>query len=84
MQHASKQVSDAQHRAQRAVVALVLEHDDGLARPTLEDELGDLERETVAEAVTRLREEGVFVADGDRVRASRSARWLDTLGLICV
>jgi hypothetical protein len=84
MQHASKQVSDAQRRAQRAVVALVLEHREGVARPTLEEKLHDLGGETIAEALTGLRKEGVIVAGGGRVRASRSARRLDTLGLICV
>jgi hypothetical protein len=84
MQDASKQVSDAQYHAQRAIALLALEHDEGIARPTLENELGDLQREEVTEALIRLGEEGVLVLDGGRVRASRCARRLDALGLICV
>lgn len=84
MQDASKQVSDAQHRAQRTIALLALEHDKGIARPTLENELRDLQREEVAEALIQLRDEGVIVLDHGRVRASRCARQLDTLGLICI
>ena len=84
MQHPSKQVSHAQRRAQRAVVALVLERHEGVVRPTLEGELDDLGRETVTQALTRLGQEGVIVVEDVRVRASRCASWLDTLGLICL
>jgi hypothetical protein len=84
MQDASKQVSGAQHRAQRAIALLALEQDGGIARPTLENELGDLQHEEIAEALIRLGEEGVVVLDRGRVRASRCARRLDALGLICV
>jgi hypothetical protein len=84
MQHASKQVSDAQHQAQRSVVLLALEHDTGIVRPMLETQLDDLGYETTAEALARLSREQVIAIDGDRVRASRCARWLSTLDLICL
>jgi hypothetical protein len=61
-------------RAQRAVVLQVLTTDRPVARDALE---------SVA-ALERLQAEGVLVIEGERVRASRSARHLDALGLIAV
>lgn len=85
MQQESKQVPPGARRSQRSIVLTVLEHeDDGIARSALSAKLGDLGTSTVADALAVLAREGVVVADGERVRASRCARHLDALSLICV
>lgn len=62
--------------AQRAVVLQVLSSDrpGGWARKELEPIV----------ALERLVAEGVLVIEGERVRAARAVRYLDTLGLIAV
>lgn len=84
MRHESKQVPQDPIKAQRVIVLLILEHAYGLARSELTVELEDLTPNALADALTILKEEGVVVVDDGRVQASRCARRLDTLALICV
>ena len=84
MQHESKQVPQNPSHAQRVVVLLVLEHTDGLAPSELAVELDDMAPDALADALATLTEEGVIVVDDERVQASRCARRLDVLSLICV
>jgi hypothetical protein len=83
MQDASKQVPQDHSRAQRVIVLLVLAHSDGLALAELRSELDDLAQDTVIDALAGLQTEGVIVVDQERVQASRCARRLDALSLIC-
>lgn len=84
MQHESKQVPQDPSSAQRIIVLIVLEHDDGIARSALNAEVDDLDPNAVRDALMMLAREGVIVADDERVQASRCARHLDALSLICV
>jgi hypothetical protein len=65
-------------------VLLLLGHTDGVARPEVSAELDDFDPNVVTGGLAGLEDEGVVVVDEDRVRASRCARRLDALGLICV
>jgi DNA-binding HxlR family transcriptional regulator len=84
MQDASKQVPRDHGNAQRVIVLRVLEHPDGLPLAALYTELDDLDQNTLTDAMASLQAEGVVVVDDERVQASRCARRLDTLALICV
>lgn len=69
---------------ERPVVLLVLEGDDqSVSRTEIERALSDVATAAISDALDRLTAEGVVYADGERVRASRCARYLDLLGLIC-
>jgi hypothetical protein len=72
--------------AQRAIVLQVLrdDHDDRWSRAELEREIYDIEPAAIAEALERLRQEGVVHLSGDLVWASRAALWLDGLGMVSI
>jgi hypothetical protein len=83
MQHESKQVRPGASSSQRGIVLAVLER-DAVSKAALSAELNDLDADTIANALAMLVREGVVVVDGERVGASRCARHLDALSLICV
>lgn len=71
-------------RLERSVVLLVLEGDDQtLSRTQIERALSDVATSAISDALDRLTVEGVVYTDGELVCASRCARRLDALGLIC-
>jgi biotin operon repressor len=67
------------------VVLQVLRDDrtDGCSITELHKEIG-FEREDITEAVDSLKDAGVVVLDGEQVRASRAAKRIDALGMICI
>jgi len=71
---------------QRAVVLQLLrdDHPARWSRVELERELPGDDRTALERALRHLADVEVVVLDGDRVRASAPARYLETLGLICV
>jgi hypothetical protein len=80
-----------QHRselgaAQRAIVLQILrdDHPQRWQRAELESKVSDIEPLLITDAFAQLHAEGVVVVEGEQVQASRSARHLDTLGLIAV
>jgi len=83
---ANKVRSEDDSRAERAVVLQVLrdDHEERWSRGELADELAHIEVAVIAGAVGRLEQEGVVGVRDGSVWASRAARWLDDLGLICV
>jgi hypothetical protein len=83
MQDASKQVPPDHSRVQRVIALLILERPDGLTVAELRTELGDFDRNTVGDALAGLQTEGVIAVDDERVQASRCAKCLDMLALIC-
>jgi hypothetical protein len=72
--------------AERAIVLQVLRDDraERWSRAELECEIYDIEPSLLAEAMERLREEGVVHLAGESVWASRCARHLDALGMISI
>ena len=44
----------------------------------------DIEPGLLAEALAQLAARGIAILDGEQIRASRSARCLDTLGMISI
>jgi hypothetical protein len=83
MQDASKQVPCDHSRVQRVIVLLILERPDGLTLAELHAELDDFDHSTVIDASVGLETEGVIAVDDERVQASRCAKCLDMLALIC-
>lgn len=83
MQDASKQVLRDHSRVQRVIALLILERPDGLTLAELHTELDDFDRNTLTHALAALQTEGVVLVDDDQVQASRCARRLDLLALIC-
>ena len=71
---------------ERSVVLEVLreDHEPWWSRAELEREIYDVEPAAINAALERLREMGVIELDGERVRASPCARYLDDLGMICI
>jgi hypothetical protein len=84
MQDASKHVPQDHSHAQRVIVLLVLAHSDGLSLAESRSELYDLAQDTLIDALACLQTEGVIVVDQEQVQASRCARYLDALLLICI
>jgi len=78
--------SEADRRAQRAIVLQVLRNDRGCcwSRSELEGELGDLEVPVIVGALGSLQAAGVLQIEGDSLCASRAARRLDELALVGV
>jgi DNA-binding HxlR family transcriptional regulator len=72
--------------AQRAIVLQVLrdDHDERWSREQLEREIYDIEPQAIAEALERLRQEGVVHLSGQMVWASRAAFRLDALGMVSI
>jgi hypothetical protein len=71
--------------AERGVVLQVLRRDHTeWSREQLERELVDVERSILDAALAKLAIEGAVILDGERVRASRCARYLDELELISI
>jgi predicted Zn-ribbon and HTH transcriptional regulator len=83
MQDASKQVPRDRRRVQRVIALLTSERPDGLTLAELHAELDDFDRSTVIDALAGLQTEGVIAMDDRRVQASRCAKCLDMLALIC-
>jgi hypothetical protein len=71
---------------ERAVVLQVLrdDHEECWSRVELADEVSDFETAVLELALARLEGDGVVRLEDGRVAASRAARRLDELGLICV
>jgi hypothetical protein len=71
---------------ERAIVLQVLrdDHDERWPRVELGRELGDFESAILELALERLEREGVLCLDRSDVRASRAARHLDALDLVCL
>jgi DNA-binding HxlR family transcriptional regulator len=71
---------------ERAIVLQLLrdDHDQEWSRAELEAEIGDVEQSVLSAAVQQLERNGVVIAEGERVLASRCARCLDALGLVSV
>jgi DNA-binding HxlR family transcriptional regulator len=72
--------------AERAIVMQVLREDrpERWSRTELERELSDIAPLDITDALARLQTEGVVVLEGEQVRASGCARYLDALNLICI
>ena len=71
--------------AERAIVLQSLrDHPERWSRAEFERELSDIEPLLINDALAQLHTEGVVVVQDEQVQASRSARHLDTLGLISV
>ena len=70
---------------ERFVVLLVLDgdHAEVYARAEIERALSGVDPLAISDALACLEVEGVVVLDGEQVRASRCARYLDGLGVIC-
>jgi hypothetical protein len=70
---------------ERPVVLLVLDHDhpEVWSRAEIERALNDTDSLAISDALAHLEAEGVLCMDGERVRATRCARHIDSLGLIC-
>jgi len=72
--------------AERAIVLQVLrnDHDVRWSLAELQAEVDDLDPSALSDALDRLREEGIIVACGESVIASRAALHLDALGMISI
>ena len=72
--------------AERAIVLQLLrdDHRDCWSRAELERELSDIAPLDISDALARLQTEGVVVLEGEQVRASGCARYLDALEVICI
>jgi hypothetical protein len=72
--------------AERAIVLQVLreDHDERWSRAELEREIFDIPPSEIADALERLRQEGVVDLSGDLVWASRCAQRLDALGMVSI
>jgi hypothetical protein len=70
----------------RPIVLLVLDsdHAEVWSRAEIERALNDTDPLTINDALADLEAEGVVILAGEQVRASRCARQLDGLGVICV
>ncbi|HEV3319433.1 MAG TPA: hypothetical protein VG053_06840 [Solirubrobacteraceae bacterium] len=79
MQSQSKQVPA---RVERIIALFVLDHPAGCSRAELDGELHDIDTEAVSAALSGLEDEGVVIAEGEKVRASKCIRHLDALNLI--
>jgi hypothetical protein len=83
--NASRRISD--HAiAQRSLVLTVLskDHDERWTRAELEQELHDVQLPVIADALERLRDGEVVELSGEQVRATRCARHLNDLGMVCI
>ena len=71
---------------ERAIVlqSLRADHRDCWSHAELERELSDIAPLDISDALARLQTEGVVVLEGEQVRASGCARYLDALNLICI
>ena len=72
--------------AERAVILQVLrdDHDERWSRAELEREIYDIPPHDIADALERLRQEGVVHLSGELVWASRCALHLDQLGMVSI
>jgi len=72
--------------AQRSLVLTVLseDHDELWSRAELEQELHDVQLPVIADALERLRDGRVVELSDDQVRATRCARHLNDLGMVCI
>ncbi len=72
--------------AERAIVLQVLrnDHDERWSRAELEREIYDIEPIELADALERLRQDGVVHLSGELVWASRCALHLDQLGMVSI
>lgn len=72
--------------AERAIVMQVLrdDHHEHWTRTELEDAASDYKSSAISEALRRLGAEEVVLLEGDQIRASRCARYLDTLDLLAI
>jgi DNA-binding HxlR family transcriptional regulator len=75
-----------EYAAQRTVMLMVLldDHDERWSRAELQRELHDTSPHTLAGALERLQQEGLVHLEGELVIASRAARHLDNLGMVCI
>jgi DNA-binding HxlR family transcriptional regulator len=73
-------------RAERAIVLQVLrdDHPEQWTRGELKEKIEDRTAQMIADALTRLEAEGVVILNAEQVWASRCARHIDSLGMICV
>ncbi len=71
---------------ERAIVLQLLrdDHDERWSRAELEGEVNDVEPCSLSSAIADLERQGVVVAQGEHILASRCARHLDELGLVGV
>jgi hypothetical protein len=71
---------------ERSIVLELLRDDHGewWTRAELEQEIYDVQPSAVGAAVDRLKAGGVVELQGERVRATRSLRYLDALGMVCI
>jgi hypothetical protein len=78
--------NDAVWMAERAIVLQVLSscREVRWSLAELQAEIDDLDPEALRVAFGRLRKEGVIVACGDAVVASRCALHLDTIGMVAI
>jgi hypothetical protein len=72
--------------AERAIVMQVLrdDHDEHWTRTELEREASDHDPPAIHRALRQLRAEDVVLLEGDQIRASRCAHYLDTLDLLAI
>jgi hypothetical protein len=72
--------------AQRSILMQLLrdDHPQPWTRAEIQTALDDLPAQAISDALARLEAEAVVVLDGEQVQASRAARYIDALGLICV
>lgn len=72
--------------AERAIVMQVLrdDHDEHWTRAELESAASDYSPPAIQGALRRLAAEDVVILEGDRVRASGCAQYLDTLDLLAI
>jgi len=72
--------------AQRSIVLTLLdgEHPDGRSSVELERELFDVQPLTIADALLVLEREEVIHRSGEQYVASRCARHLGSLGMVCI
>jgi hypothetical protein len=73
-------------KAQRAIIMQLLrdDHAETWTPPELGVEASDLDPASVRDGLAMLQVEGVVVAEGGTVCASRCARHLDSLGLLAI
>jgi hypothetical protein len=73
-------------RTKQAVFLQLLrdDHPEQWSRADLERELLDVDPQAIGGALAFLVAEGVAIVDGEHVRASRSARCISALEMICV
>jgi len=73
-------------RVERAIVLQLLrdDHDERWSGAELEAEVNDVEPSVLRSAIADLEHQGVVVAQGEHILASRCARHLDELGLVGV